>query len=354
MSDQKITPQSYLFYTLFIIVFSLFLSCIMSPDILSSWATMILVSFVPTQMVVTLYWRGEFPQNICLQKQPLKGILFILLTALVGCLVCLFSLSIVGGGSMPPSAFVTIYLITSVPVTFCLIVLFGGWPFNIISKNQWLQGGILLVAAYAITWLLFHTLFNFSFAQDAPFYNAALDPHGVFIAWQPLTAALDALLFMLLLVLFDFWTLSYLTRRVPLLSRQPFCGLAALLQVALLSTILWWIFQSIVVMDTVIFMVNICVTMIFGMFILLVPLEGIRSLQIEQPWRGLVLTVVAVIFAALMLMLYTFIAEKMFHFPENDNQHTIELWLASSMLSVTFPSMVFFAQYFYFWPFRFK
>ncbi|MCV5648177.1 hypothetical protein OFN55_36185, partial [Escherichia coli] len=86
--------------------------------------------------------------------------------------------------------------------------------------------------------------------------------------------------------------------------------------------------------DIVVFMVNICVTMIFGMFILLVPLEGVRSLQIQQPWRGLALAVAAVIFAALMLMLYTFIAEKMFHFPENDKQHAIEFWLASSMLSV--------------------
>ncbi|MCV5961089.1 hypothetical protein OFO30_37470, partial [Escherichia coli] len=68
----------------------------------------------------------------------------------------LFPLSIVGGGIMPPTPFVTIYLIASVPVTFCLIALFGGWPFNIISKNPWLQGGMLLVAAYAITWLLFH------------------------------------------------------------------------------------------------------------------------------------------------------------------------------------------------------
>ncbi|WP_407261963.1 hypothetical protein [Klebsiella quasipneumoniae] len=266
----------------------------------------------------------------------------------------LFTLSIVGGGTMPPTPFVTIYLIASVPVTFCLIALFGGWPFNIISKNPWLQGGMLLVAAYAITWLLFHTLFNFSFAQDAPFYNPALDPHGVFVAWQPLTAALDALLFMLLLALFDFWPLSSLTQRMPLLSQQPFCGLAALLLVALLSAILWWIFQSVIAMDIVVFMVNICVTMIFGMFILLVPLEGVRSLQIQQPWRGLALAVAAVIFAALMLMLYTFIAEKMFHFPENDKQHAIEFWLASSMLSVTFPSMVFFAQYFHFWPFSSK
>ncbi|MCV5604860.1 hypothetical protein OFN09_33035, partial [Escherichia coli] len=82
-------------------------------------------------------------------------------------------------------------------------------------------------------------------------------------------------------------------------SQQPFCGLAALLLVALLSAILWWIFQSVIAMDIVVFMVNICVTMIFGMFILLVPLEGVRSLQIQQPWRGLALAVAAVIFAAL-------------------------------------------------------
>ncbi|WP_148675265.1 hypothetical protein [Klebsiella pneumoniae] len=167
-----------------------------------------------------------FPQNIFLQKQPLKGILFILLTALVGCLECLFALSIVGGGTIPPTPFVTIYLIASVPVIFCLIALFGGWPFNIISKNTRLQGG-LLVATYSITRQLFHTLFNFSFTQDAPFYNQVLDPHGVFVASQPLTAALDALLFMLLLALFDFWPLSSLAQRMPLLIQEPFCGLAA-------------------------------------------------------------------------------------------------------------------------------
>ncbi|WP_048994205.1 hypothetical protein [Klebsiella pneumoniae] len=66
------------------------------------------------------------------------------------------------------------------------------------------------------------------------------------------------------------------------------------------------------------------------------------------------MTVAAVIFAALMLMFYSFIAEKIFHFSEKDKQHAIELWLASAMLPVNFPAMAFFAQYSHFWPFRFK
>ncbi len=334
-----------------ILVFSLVVSTAFSPDTLTGWASLVLVAMVPTQVVVGLFWGGAYPRGIATLTPPLRGLAYLVITMIIASIVIFFVITVIGGGVTPPTPFVIMFLILSVPVTVTLVVILQGWPFSGLFKSPGTQGIALLVTAYAITFLLFHTLFNFSFAQQAPFWQAALDPAGVFPAWYPLAASLDALVFILVLVLFDFWPISALARAVPLFSKQPLFGLAAAVLVAVCSALLWWLCVLMAQMDIVVFMTRVCVAMVFGIFIILVMLEGASMLRLAQPLRGIVLTIVAVVLAQVMLVLYSDIAEQLFHLPAGQPTYALEMWLASSMLSVTFPAMVFFAQYFLFWPF---
>lgn len=320
----------------------------MSPATLSGWASLVLVAMVPTQVVSGLLWKNGYPRTSALLPQPARGLLQLAMTIAIGACVAFTVLHTLGGGA--PTPFAIMFLILSVPVTFCLVAVWGAWPLRCFVRNEGLLGLALLAAAYAVTYLLFRTLFSFSFASQAPFYRSALDPHGAFAAWYPLAAALDALVFMLIGVLFDFWPVAALARRFPLMGGQPAAGIAVSIGVATCAALLWHGFVDLLAMDVVMFMTRICVCTIFGIFVVLVMLEGLPALQVPQPLRGVLLTAVAVATGQAAFVLYGLVAERTFHLLPGAPAYALELWLASSMLSVTFPAMVLFAQYFQFWP----
>jgi len=331
-----------------VLVASLWVSTALSPAMLTGWATLFLVAMVPAQVVISLFWGCAYPKRIAALPQPLNGLAYLLLTVAVGVLTGLLALHTVGGGLTPPTPFVNMFLILAVTTTVTLVIVMQGWPFSLVCKTPGSLGVTLWLAGYALAWVLFRGLFDFSFMQGAPFYQARLDPHGMLMAWYPLVASLDALAFILTLALFDFWPVATLARFMPILGKQPFFGLANAVLIAALGAGLWTGFLHFGGMDIVVFMTRVCVSMVFGVFILLVMLQGVPMLKIAQPWRGLVLTACAVLLAVLMFALYHFIAERAFHLPEG--QPPLELWLASSMLAITFPAMVVFANYLQFWP----
>ncbi|CAM4381498.1 hypothetical protein [Kerstersia similis] len=333
-----------------ILVLALAAATAFSPAFLDSWVSLIMVSMVPTQMVVSLLWQGQWPARAASLPQPWRGLLHTAGTLISAVIIAYLALQITGAGATPPTPFTILYLILSVPVTLALIVLFQAWPFQQLFRSPGLQGLALLAGAYAMTWLLFTRFFNFSFAAQAPFYLSNLDPQGIWTAWLPLTASLAALSFMLVLVLLDFWPLDAAARRWPRLTRQPWRGLTAGLCVAACTALLLCMGLSWAAMDVVVFMTRICVASIFGLFIVLVMLEGVPQLVLPQPWRGLCLTLAAGLLGQLMYALYRAIALWRFGLSGGAAPYALDLWLAASMLAVTFPAMVFFAQYFQFWP----
>ena len=68
--------------------------------------------------------------------------------------------------------------IVSVPVTFWAAIMWGGWPFTIVIKNQIAAGLVMLVAFYLVNYALFRVFFDYGFMQGAPVYVPSLDPHG--------------------------------------------------------------------------------------------------------------------------------------------------------------------------------
>lgn len=314
-----------------------------SPEWLSGWGTVILVAMVPTQIVISLVWQSAYPRRLAELPQPWRGLAFTALNAAVGGLVAFLAWRTVGGGLGEPTPFLIMYLILAVPTALVLVIPLQGWPCTAL-KHPAAIGAALVAASYGLAWLLFRLLFNFEFMAGAPVYRTELDPHGLLMAWQPLVFSIVLVVPVLSLVLFDFWPLGRLA------GRQPAFGLAALALCVAVAGALWQVFVVRQGMDMVLFMVRICIAVNFGYFILLVMFEGVPALKLAQPWRGLVLNAIALLLAAALLKLYEALALAFFPLASGAPAYPLELWLASAMLSVTFPLMVVIGSYFQFWP----
>ena len=345
-------PTVGIIASILVVAVSILVSDELRPDFFLSWVNLLMVSMVPIQIVISLVWHCKQPESIGRLPQPVRGLAFLLLTVAVGVLVAVVSNHTIGGGLTPPTPFVNMFVILSVLVTIGLIIPLQCWPFtSILGKRPVLMGFALLVAAYAITWLLFTTLFDFGFLHQAPFYQEALDPHGSFNAWQPLTCGLCSVATILSLVLLDFWPVSILVRNIPAFGRQPLFGIASGALIALVVTVVWQFCIVHLGMDVVQLLVR-TVSMIFGIFIVLVMFEGAPFLRLAQPWRGLVLVGSAALLGVSMYTLYRYFAADHLALPGGAPGYVLELWLATSMLAITFPLMVFYASFFDYWPLR--
>jgi len=116
-------------------------------------------------------------------------------------------------------------------------------------------------------------------------------------------------------VLLDFWPLTLLAKAVPAFGRQPLFGIVAVVLVAFIVTGLWCLFINSQGMDIVAFMVRVCVSMIFGIFVILVMFEGAPFVQLPQPWRGFVLISAAALMAVALQALYRSVAIGRFGLP---------------------------------------
>lgn len=338
--------------TALVMLFSLSLSASVSPGFLMGWLTLILVAMVPAQMVVSLLWRCEHPARLAALPQPLRGLAFAALTVVVGALVAWGVFRVIGGGMSPPGPYPIMFVILSVPVSLWLIVPLQGWPLARFVRNPLALGGSLLAASYAITYALFATLFDFGFLAGAPVYQRELDPGGLWMAWNPLVAAVATVDVILILVLLDFWPVAALIARFGVLRQLPVFGLMAGLITALGAALAWWIAVGYAGMDVVAFQATVCVPMIFGLFIVLVMFEGLPLLQVRQPWRGLLLSALAGVLAVPCFLLYHAVAASSFGLALGRATYDMELWISSAMLAVTFPVMVLYANYLQFWPLR--
>ena len=90
------------------------------------WVTVVLNSMVPTQMVMTLFWRGQYPAVLAGLRQPWRGLLLVLLNGLAGAVVSVLAVWVWGAGQMQATLFVIMPLIISIPLTLAQIVLFQG------------------------------------------------------------------------------------------------------------------------------------------------------------------------------------------------------------------------------------
>jgi hypothetical protein len=334
--------------TVLIMTISLALISLFSFETFSGWLSFGLMCLIPAQIAVAVLWQGKHPAWAANKRQPLKGMLLILITAVIGAIVVAVLHRTVGGG-LGPSPMLVQFTVVSVVVMFWLAIMWGGWPFNAVLKNPVAAGLTTIVFSYAINALLFRVLFSYEFMRDAPVYVASLDPHGVFPAWNVLVFYVTSLSMMFLLLHFDLWPLT----TSPGLMRQPVLGLVWTAVVLALGAILYLFGTRMLRMDVVQFLVRVPIPFIFGTIVVLNMLQNSLFGSLTQPTKGLANVISAAVIGTGLAMLYARLAGVVTGaLGSGPPAYESELWLASALLSVTFPFLIYYAEFLGFWPLK--
>jgi hypothetical protein len=313
----------------------------------TGWVSYFLMSLIPMEIVASVTWGAQHPRFAGDRKQPVKGLLLILVCLVAAVVVATVQFVTIGGRVSPPAPMLIQCTILSVIVTFWLAIMWGGWPFTKIIKNPTQAGLALLVACYLLTDVLFHISFDYSFMKDAPVYVASLDPHGLFNAWNALVFCLAAITVMFLSLNFDLWPFT----QSAALMRQPVLGIVWTAAALVLGGLCFYISVVRLDMDVVTFMVHVPVPFIFGTIIVLNMLQGSLFGELKQPLKGVLNTLASAAIGSVLALGYGIVAPVVTgRLKPGPPSYDFEIWLASSLLAVTFPFLIFHAEFFKFWP----
>jgi hypothetical protein len=322
-----------------------FISLFDAPKFMG-WVSFCLISFIPMEIVVGITWGCKKPEFAASRRQPVKGLLLILMTLLAGAIGGSTSLAVVGGNVDPPVPMLMMFTIAMVVVTFCAAIMFGGWPFTAVIKNPVVAGLSMLVACYVTNYLLFRLFFDFAFMQRAPVYVASLDPHGVFNANLALVFYITFSSIMFLVLNFDLWPFT----RFANLMKQPVLGLVWTLLCLVLAASVFYVGIFALGIDPLQFMVRVPIPFIFGTIIVLNMLHGVLFGKFAQPVKGVLNALAAAVVGTVLAMLYgTFSQSISGPLSPGPPANAFEIWLASALLGVTFPFLIFYAEFLQFW-----
>ena len=313
----------------------------------AGWVGYLAICIIPMEITVGVVWGTNRPAFAAKQKQPLKGILLAAITLMAGVIVAPVYLAVVGGNITPPGPVLSHAIVVSVIVTFWAAIMFGAWPFKAIIRNEVAAGLAMLAACYVINLLLFRLLFDYSFLQGAPVYVASLDPHGIFNALNALVFYLTFISIMFLMLSFDLWPLT----KFPMLMQQPALGIVWTVICLALGSVAFWIGTSVLKMDVMVFLVTVPIPYIFGTIIVLNVFQNSLASNLTQPAKGIVNAILVVIIGTLLAQLYRALVPTVTGaLNSGPPTYDLEIWLASALLSVTFPLLIFFSEFLKFWP----
>jgi hypothetical protein len=305
-----------------------------------------MLGLIPMQIVMVVLW-GANPSFASSLRQPIKGIVLMLVAAVAAVVVMPIALGVVGEGVRPPGPIPSHYVVIVVPTTFYLAIMFGGWPFTSVFKNPLIAGLAVLIAAYALTYAAFRLFFNYDFMQGAPVYLASA-PHGMFNAVVALVFDVTALAVMFLVLCFDLWPLN----RSAALMKQPVLGLVWLAIACAGAAIVMWVTLGVIGMDPMIVLTRVTAPVIFGAIIVLNMLQNSLFDGKAQPLKGVLNALAAIVIGVGLANLYGALAPTIagMPLPSGAPGYEYEIWLVNALLSVTFPFLVFHAACFGYWP----
>jgi hypothetical protein len=313
----------------------------------ATWVAFLTICFIPMQIVTSVTWGCKHPGFAASRRQPAKGILLTLMALVVGAIVAAVHFSTVGGRINPPVPMLAMCIIASVIITFWLAIMWGGWPFHRLIKNPVVAGFALLAACYVINYLLFRLLFNYGFMRGAPVYVPALDPHGLFNAWNALVFYVTATAAMFLSLNFDLWPFTV----SPALMKQPVLGIVWTITALAVGGLAFYAGVKVMGMDVVAFMVRVPIPFIFGSIIVLNMMEGSLFGKLAQPSKGVLNATASAVIGIVLARIYEALAPVVTGAVKpGPPSYDFEIWLASALLAVTFPFLIFYAEFFRMWP----
>jgi hypothetical protein len=333
--------------SLLVMVFSLGFIALFAFPTFGTWVAFLTICFIPMQIVTSVTWGCRHPGFAAARPQPLRGILLTLLALAVGAIVAAVHFSTVGGSINPPTPMLAMCIITSVVITFWLAIMWGGWPFNKLIKHPVGAGFAILVASYIINYLLFRALFNYGFMRDAPTYVPALDPHGLFNAWSVLVFYVTVIAAMFISLNFELWPFTLF----PALMKQPLLGIVWTMVTLVVGGLAFYLGVKAAGMDVVVFMVRVPIPFVFGTIIVLNMMQGSLFGKLTQPLKGALNTIVSAVIGIVLAQIYSVLAPVITGaMKPGPPSYDFEIWLASALLAVTFPFLIFYAEFFRMWP----
>jgi hypothetical protein len=300
---------------------------------------------IPMQVVAAVIW-GANPPFAAHLSQPAKGVVLTLVCLVAGAILSPLLLALVGEGVRPPGPIPSHFVIVAVPLTFWAAIVMGGWPFTSMPASPVVRGLLVLLAAYVVTFVLFRLFFNYGFLQDAPVYLASA-PNGLFHGVMSLVFIVTALAVMFLVLHFDLWPLT----TAPAIMQPPVLGLVWTLIVLAGAYIATAVGIGALGMDPMVFLTRVTVPFIFGTIIVLNMLQNSLFAALAQPAKGAANTAAAIVIGLVLANVYGALAPLVTGvLPSGAPGYEYEIWLASALLSVTFPVLIFVAAFFQFWP----
>jgi hypothetical protein len=342
-------PAAGIIATLIIVAISLAFISLFELSTFTGWVAYCIECVIPMQIVIGITWATKHPHFAASRSQPSKGVLLILVTVLAGLITGALFFYTVNGGINPPTPFLMMFIIVVVLTTFAASIMWGGWPFMTMIKNPVAAGISMLAACYLVAYIIFRVFFNYSFMQGAPVYVASLDPHGLFSAWNAVTCYVTVIGVMFLMLSFDLWPLT----KFPAIMKQPVLGLVWSLICLVLGYAAWWIGVVALKMDPVSFMVHVPVAYIFGTIIVLNMMQGSLFGKMTQPLKGVANILTVAVIGTLLFETYGALSGRVTGvLKAGPPTYDFELWIASALLGVTFPLLVFHAEFFKLWPLK--
>jgi hypothetical protein len=311
----------------------------------AGWVAFVMLGLIPMQVVAVVLW-GANPAFASGLRQPLKGIVLVLVTVVATAVISPLVFMTVGEGMSPPGPIPSHYAVIVVPTTFWLTIMMGGWPFNRISSNPVVVGVAALIGAYVITYIVFRLFFNYDFLQAAPVYLQSA-PTGMFNGVSALVFYVTALAVMFLVLCFDLWPLT----NFPAVMKQPVLGLVWAVIALAGAAVAFSIGVVRAGADAMAFLTQVTVPFIFGSIIVLNMFQNSLFARMTQPLKGVMNTIAAAVIGLILANLYVSLIPMVTGpLAPGPPGYEKEIWLANALLSVTFPFLIYHAVFFEYWP----
>ena len=162
-----------------------------------------------------------------------------------------------------------------------------------------------------------------------------------------MTFYVTALAGMFLVLAFDLWPMT----TVPAIMQQPVLGIVWTLICLVFAVVAYQVGVNVLHMDVVRFLVRVTVPLIFGSIVVLNMLDNSLAGKLKQPLKGIVNTVLIIVIGVGLARVYEALMPMVtgklaYGAPTYD----FEIWLASALLSTTFPFLMFYLAFFGAWP----
>lgn len=313
----------------------------------TTWVGLVWMSGVPAQFLLANFLDFSKPDWIARAPQPWKGALFCLVNAGIAIAIAAAIVGLAGTGASPPPPMVMMFVISSVAVTFHWMLCWRGAPFSPGGKRPLLAAAGLLASIYAVTYLLFTRLFDFSFLAGAPVYVPGLDPGGLFAAWDVLITAVTSAAVLIAFLQMD----SYPVRALGKFG----VGLGGLLTAAAsfaIALAMYLVATRGLRLDPVAFMLFGPVAFIAGFLITGPVVRFSLFTSMAQPLRGLILAVLSAVLGGALALGYYLLGDLVTgsQLTAGAPAYDREIWTATALLGLSFPLITIFTGALEFWP----